>query len=147
MKKRNKIFAILALVWMIFIFSMSAQSADESTNTSLRAGRLVCTLFVPHYKNMTASDQMALAEKIDHPVRKTAHATEYAVLGILLFFAIPGNRYVLSLFIAAVYASTDEFHQLFVPGRSGQITDVLIDSCGAIAGLLLLFLLHLRSHH
>lgn len=147
MKKRNKIFAILALVWMIFIFSMSAQSADESTNTSLRAGRLVCTVFVPHYKNMTASDQMALAEKIDHPVRKTAHATEYAVLGILLFFAIPGNRYVLSLFIAAVYASTDEFHQLFVPGRSGQITDVLIDSCGAIAGLLLLFLLHLRSHH
>lgn len=147
MKKRNKIFAILALAWMIFIFSMSAQSADESTNTSLRAGRLVCTVFVPHYKNMTASDQMALAEKIDHPVRKTAHATEYAVLGILLFFAIPGNRYVLSLFIAAVYASTDEFHQLFVPGRSGQITDVLIDSCGAIAGLLLLFLLHLRSHH
>ena len=38
--------------------------------------------------------------------------------------------------IAALYAVTDEFHQLFVPGRSGQFSDVVLDSAGALAGLL-----------
>ena len=42
---------------------------------------------------------------------------------------------VLPWLIAAGYAATDEFHQLFVPGRSGQISDVLLDSAGALAGV------------
>ena len=37
--------------------------------------------------------------------------------------------------IAAAYAATDEFHQLFVPGRSGQLSDVILDSAGALAGV------------
>lgn len=146
MNTKNKIFAILAIAWMVFIFSMSAQPADESTNTSLRVGRLVCTIFVPHYRNMTEARQIALAEKIDHPVRKAAHATEYAVLDILLFSAIPDNRYLLSLIIGAVYASSDEIYQLFVPGRSGQVTDVMIDACGAAVGLLIIFLFSRIQH-
>ncbi|HJA34824.1 MAG TPA: VanZ family protein [Candidatus Mediterraneibacter merdigallinarum] len=39
---------------------------------------------------------------------------------------------------AALYAATDEVHQLFVPGRSGQISDVILDSAGALAGVLVL---------
>ena len=39
---------------------------------------------------------------------------------------------------ATVYAATDEFHQLFIPGRSGQVSDVLLDSAGALAGVLIL---------
>ena len=42
--------------------------------------------------------------------------------------------------IAALYAAADEFHQLFVPGRSGQVSDVMLDSAGALAGLLILAL-------
>ena len=39
---------------------------------------------------------------------------------------------------ASAYAATDEFHQLFVPGRSGQISDVILDSAGAALGVLLM---------
>lgn len=144
MNIRNKIFAILAVAWMIFIFSMSAQPADESTHMSLRAGRLICSVFVPHYSDMSPARQTDLAKRIDHPVRKSAHATEYAILSILLFLAIPHDRYhryLISLILTAAYASSDEIHQLFVPGRAGMVTDVCIDTCGAIAGLLITYMI------
>ena len=49
--------------------------------------------------------------------------------------------YLISFIICVLYASIDEFHQLFVPGRSGQVTDVLIDLIGVVLGLLLVFLI------
>ena len=100
-------------------------------------------------------------------MRKTAHATEYAILGLLAAGVyLPGSlkqknekeltekkesgRYMnggateicrellIPWAIAAAYAATDEFHQLFVPGRSGQFSDVVLDSAGVLAGLLIL---------
>ena len=74
-------------------------------------------------------------------VRKCAHATEYAVLGVLVSQALdPGAQRVgrRGLLIAAtlvLVASLDESIQLFVPGRSGQVTDVLLDCCGAAGGV------------
>ena len=76
-------------------------------------------------------------------VRKAAHFTEYAVLGVLVSSALdPGARRTRSriLLIAAVLAlvaSLDESIQLFVPGRSGMVTDVLLDCCGAATGVAL----------
>lgn len=91
---------------------------------------------------MSPSDQLRLAKKIDHPVRKTAHATEYAILAVLLVNTVTLYRgYLISLLISAGYAITDEIHQYFVPGRACMAGDVLIDTCGATAGLLILFLL------
>lgn len=141
MTKKRNVFLVLSLLWMVLIFYMSSQPADESTQTSLRAGRAVCTVFVPGYRKLPEDQKTGLARKIDHPVRKTAHATEYAVLGILVFQVFRKKRYRKSLLTAACYAATDEFHQLFVAGRSGQITDVMIDTCGAAAGLLIVFLI------
>ena len=73
--------------------------------------------------------------------------TEYAILGWLAF-AFLGTfdmrqkvHYIAALGFAFCYASTDEFHQLFIPGRSGQFTDVCIDTAGAAIGLLLLAIL------
>mgnify|MGYP000059507674 CR=1 FL=1 len=67
-----------------------------------------------------------------------------AVLPSMLAFAFSGTfemrqkvHYIAALGFAFCYASTDEFHQLFVPGRSGQVRDVLIDSCGAAIGVLI----------
>ncbi len=76
-------------------------------------------------------------------VRKAAHFTEYAVLGVLVSSALdPGARRTRSriLLIAAVLAlvaSLDESIQLFVPGRFGMVTDVLLDCCGAATGVAL----------
>ena len=81
-----------------------------------------------------------MAQKIEYPVRKAAHMSEYAVLALLIFQALTvfdrkKNRGCMALGITAAYAVTDEFHQLFVPGRAGRVTDVLIDSAGAFLAL------------
>ena len=136
---RGFIFGIIAVTWMIIIFSFSAKPGEESEDQSIKAGMVVCHVFVPGFEDMSEQQQINMAKMIDHPVRKTAHATEYAVLAGLLLGAVStrmirGKNIIFSVCIAALYAVTDEFHQLFVPGRSGSITDVLIDTCGAAAG-------------
>lgn len=138
---RKRLFGVAAVLWMAVIFLFSSQPADESTQTSLWVGRGICTLMIPDYSLKTPEEQTALAERIEFPVRKGAHMTEYAILAVFLFGtlageAVEGSVVIWSVVLVALYASTDEFHQLFVPGRSGQLRDVLIDSCGAAAGVL-----------
>lgn len=80
-------------------------------------------------------------------VRKCAHFTEYMVLGVLAThaFDIEGRRTLDVLLPTAVFLllvpSIDETIQLFVPGRAGMITDVMIDACGAATGVVLRYLL------
>ena len=70
----------------------------------------------------------------DTILRKIAHVTEYAILGALLTRAV--RRPGLALALAVAYAASDEVHQLFVEGRHGSPLDVLIDTAGALAGVL-----------
>ena len=144
---RRKVYLILTVVWMAVIFSFSAKPGDESEIQSLRAGKIVCSIFVPGYDNMSEQEQIFMAESIDYPVRKAAHATEYAILagfilGVVVTSLINWKHLLEVVFVAVVYASTDEFHQLFVPGRNGQFIDVLIDGVGALIGVLIVFLVY-----
>lgn len=129
---------------MAVIFSFSARPAEQSTGDSRWAGHMIGQLFVPGFGDWSDKEQEAFAEKVDHPVRKTAHAMEYAVLGLLTAGAYirRGTSIRKGILvpwgIAALYAASDEFHQLFVPGRSGQVSDVVLDSAGVLAGVLLL---------
>ena len=140
---RRKIFAAAAVLWMIVIFSFSAKVSEDSEEMSRSVGMLIGKAVIKEYKEWPGKRQAAFAAKIDYPVRKAAHASEYAILGILLTGAIldirkPWKRQLPDCFlIGAVYAASDEFHQLFVPGRSGQIRDVMIDSAGVAAGIIL----------
>lgn len=85
-------------------------------------------------------------ESIHFLIRKSAHITEYAILGGLALRAIAPRqprafaekRWKLAaaaLVIAALYAASDEFHQSFVPSRGASVHDVLIDTCGACLGI------------
>ncbi|SFG39836.1 VanZ family protein [Oribacterium sp. WCC10] len=145
-EKLRWFFLFLTVLWMMVIFMMSSQPADESTETSLRVGEAIAYICVPGFRELSPDEQRHIAEMIDHPVRKTAHATEYAILGMFIlttlegFMNCPWKKKALSaLALASMYAATDEIHQLFVPGRSGQISDVMIDAAGAFAGLLILY--------
>lgn len=79
--------------------------------------------------------------QFDHIVRKNAHFFAYLVLGILVMNALRRSEVsgikvaILTLGICALYAGSDEMHQLFVAGRSGQIIDVFIDSSGTFIGI------------
>ncbi len=143
----NYIFWFLAILWMIMIFYYSSKTAVESTQDSMVVGMAIGRLFVADYDELPKSEQYDIAKSIEHPIRKTAHAMEYAVLGLFLMLGLYANKkYALKKYyvcrnllcpwlFATFYACTDEFHQLFVPGRSGQITDVCIDSGGALLGV------------
>ncbi|WP_242960247.1 VanZ family protein [Drancourtella sp. An12] len=144
MKEKKRMWTILVAVWMVVIFLFSAQPSDESSKESLFVGRMVGQIFVKDFEEWPEEEQEAFAEAINYPVRKTAHATEYAILGIFVFMRCrcqdtwSRKRMIATAWgISTVYAATDEFHQIFVPGRAGMVTDVMIDSSGALAGILL----------
>ena len=63
----------------------------------------------------------------------------YLVLGVLVINLITEfnvkHLILLSLMVCLFYASTDEFHQLFVSGRSGEVTDVILDTFGSFVGI------------
>ena len=131
---------------MAVIFGLSSRDDTASTEDSLFVSRIAAELLVPGFRDMPAGEQQAILEAIDHPVRKTAHFFEYAVLGFLLSggFLVPerGRKAVrrqmlLALLSGAVYAVSDELHQFFVPGRACMWQDVLLDSAGVLTGTLL----------
>ena len=80
-------------------------------------------------------------------VRKMAHFSIYALIGIslLLFIYVFSKKIVLSssiaLLLSIIYACYDEYGQLSIPGRSGNIKDVFIDSLGALTGIALTFII------
>ena len=107
---------------------------------------IVCELkvvpFIPDFAgklnivDLEHTDPDILYKILQTPIRKGAHITEFAVLNLSLLFALSfwdmkGVKWVRTAFLLTVlYACTDEFHQIFVPGRAGLIRDVLIDSIG-----------------
>lgn len=115
----------MVLIWMVVIFMFSAKPADESSKESLFVGRMIGQIFMKDFGEWTKEEQEAFAETINYPVRKAAHATEYAVLGILVLVRCKyqkkwnRKRMILTAWgISTMYAATDEIHQLFVPGRA-----------------------------
>ena len=143
---RRRVFFIAAFLWMAVIFGLSARNDTSSMEDSSRVGRIAAELLVPGFRDMSPGEQQAILEAIDHPVRKTAHFFEYAVLGFLFSggFLQPEHgrkavrRQMLLAFLAgAVYAVSDELHQFFAPGRACMWQDVLLDSAGVLTGTLL----------
>lgn len=137
--------AVIAVMAAIFFFS--AQTEDESSDTSGVLVKLYIELFVPDFDEMDAVEQAAALHRITHTIRKLAHFTEYAVLGFFLTLHIGQLRQKLdcraglwwSIIIGVVYAASDEFHQYFVPGRSPGIKDICIDSLGVLTGFVIMF--------
>lgn len=140
--------AVLVIVWMSVIFAFSAQQDTESAAVS--GG--VCYRIAEGWDKafhlgQTEEELLAVAQRIEHPVRKGAHMSEYGVLALLFFALISFFRWMparssclLALILAFLYACTDEFHQRFVPGRSGSFIDVMIDTSGAALVMLFVFL-------
>lgn len=115
---------VAVIACMAVIFCLSAQKGGQSEALS----DSVTTLFGLEFSSAL--------------VRKAAHCLEFMGLAALIFNAIYRSfgyfRPYLTFALTALYAASDEIHQLFVEGRSGQLSDVLIDCVGAAAGVLLL---------
>ena len=142
----------LALVGCIaFIFGHSMKVADVSTGES---GRVLLWLQgVLHRLGLHgAADRLTM-----HIVRKLAHFCEYALEGFLLLLCLwvyssrPLRHLSVPMLGGVLTAMTAETIQLYTPGRSSQVTDVWLDSAGALAGILaalvLLALCRWLFHH
>lgn len=133
-----------ALAMMVLIFSFSAQNGTASNQLSYRASHKIVE--IGNYvldKNLEDWQIDAYAERIEGPVRKLAHMTEYFILAIAvaLPFYVYGLRGFPLLFIAGIicvgFACTDEYHQSLVAGRGPSLRDVCIDSIGVFFGITL----------
>ena len=126
----------------IFVFSMmpGEQSGDTSRGFLMTLAHIVEGLT---HKDFSTDS----IEAWHHFVRKCAHFTEYAILGVTVVYAFGEKlkkvkRIIpVALAICAFYAATDEFHQHFVPMRMGSVSDVLLDSVGALTGIVIFLLI------
>jgi VanZ family protein len=123
-----------ALVWAVVISTFST-GAFTSENTS----RFIIPLLrwlLPHASTETLSE-------LHHLIRKSAHFIEYFILSLLVLRGIRADRKqshlgwaLIAIGIVGAYAALDEFHQLFVPGRTAALADVLLDTAGGVAAQL-----------
>ena len=131
-KKRSlAIYIAVLIAIMVFIFVQSAFPATVSRQESGVVVRFLETVFG------WSPDNAAFI------VRKTGHFLEYLVLGVVLCLTTRsfGKKRSVPLWIpgavGTAFAVTDEIHQYFVPGRSCELRDVVIDGCGVAVGVLI----------
>ena len=180
--RTHKFFLPTLLIFqMLFIFTMSSFGHTSSDAQSNLFVDFIAQNF-PHVRHGLENNLISLSTLI-FLVRKTAHFTEYAILGSLFFlnlrnrlksdiplvkiskpqttktiakkspntqltkavtrtFPLNPIQYPLtmSILFSFLYACTDELHQIFVPGRSAQFRDVLIDTLGASFGIAITYL-------
>ena len=148
--KRFKVFFswLLVISVMLLIFMLSAQIADDSSELSEGLVSKLYRLFlrITGIPCSTAEFDRTVLE-LQFIVRKTAHFLIYLVLGFLFSNAYYqseikhlGKNFCFAILSSFLYAATDEIHQIYVAGRSGELRDVFIDSAGSLTGIFLFVL-------
>lgn len=134
MRKYLPIFLLVLQCTIIFFFS--AQPATESSEVS--QGLLQKILGIIPATKMLSGAKLNFAE---HILRKTAHFSLYSLLGVYAYLSASSfkisKKIISSLGFCLVYAVSDEIHQMFSPGRSCQISDVILDFAGSMVGIFL----------
>lgn len=129
--------AILIVIWMIIIFNFSNQGGTKSSGTSSKMTKIIINVIT---KDKEEPNKQTM-EHIEKVVRKCAHYTIYTIGGFLIMnytYSLEKTKKQMklgSLLFGVFYATTDELHQYFVPGRSAQITDVGLDTLGVLTGI------------
>jgi VanZ family protein len=145
-KKHRILSTVPAIIIMIVIFYFSHQEAAESSKLS---GGIIYNIF--SFVERLFSLELPVEERIywleilETILRKAAHMAEYGLLAAAVSFSFyvyekrNSSLILWSEAVTVLYAATDEFHQLFVLGRSGQVSDILIDGIGALIGCILFY--------
>ncbi|UTR12116.1 VanZ family protein [Evansella sp. LMS18] len=124
------------ILWMSLIFYLSHQPADESSELS----RGVTEVVIETLEKVAPNAGLNIND-FHNIIRKNAHFFIYLILGVLVINAMRRSNITLkrsavtALLICILYAISDEVHQIFIPGRSGEVSDVIIDTAGASVGI------------
>lgn len=140
---------LLIVLWMGLIFSFSMDTAVESSSKSetiiIQVSKIVLG------DKLTDEMQEEILEKMETPVRKSAHFILYLILEIFVlwffieFYPLTWREYLMATLIVFIYACSDEFHQLFVLDRSGEVLDAFLDTFGGSVGAFLYYLRRRRN--
>ncbi|HHW45421.1 MAG TPA: VanZ family protein [Clostridiales bacterium] len=144
-KSAAKFLWAAVIIWMAVIFFFSAQSGEQSSALSGGISEKLSNLMSPLIESLNW-DTAKFEAGLESSLRNLAHCTIFFVLGVLLALTMQcynismPKRFLFSFFISLAYAVSDEIHQIFVPGRAFQLSDIAIDTAGALVGILLVVL-------
>ena len=141
---RRCVYGLCITVTMLIIFGFSSQPAEVTRRTSnIIVTPIENVLKQSLYDDTNEAKEWKEIKKIIVKiVRKSAHFFLYFLLSIFVFLYIENSRirrnlnFLFSCLFTIMYAYTDEFHQTFVLGRTGRVSDVLIDATGAVLGVI-----------
>lgn len=135
---------IVVIIWAAVIFYLSSQPADASdklskgvTEAIVRAVGLIYPL------HMDANSIENWIDQLNGVVRQYAHATVFLILAVFVLNALRGSglaglkAFLTAFAFCAAYAFSDETHQIFVPGRAWELSDLARDCLGTLTGLVL----------
>ncbi len=145
---RRTVGLVLTVFIMVFIFSMSSQNAEISKQTSGGVIHFVAGLLYPDFHNLGQQAQDQIISAFQGIVRSAAHFSVFAALCFSsLIFTLTLERlnllmrYCSSIIFSILYAVSDEIHQLFIPGRAFQFSDILVDTLGILLGAAVMYLI------
>ena len=155
-KIKKIIYIVLIASWMGVIFALSNMGGNESDGQSKGVSQLIVDggADILHkigiLREMPTREELdAIIDLINPPVRKCAHASEFFVLTFLCMLAVRDKdtwnyeikkSCLIALSICILYCLTDEFHQLFISGRSGEIMDCVNDTLGGCIAILVYYI-------
>lgn len=150
-KKRAILWLFAALLWTGVIFLFSSQSYVDSNNTSMSVATFLSNLLIPDFSSWGPSSQAEWLSGINNLLRKIAHISEFALLGVLTYLTLlnlsgrthrkkPPTKLglgMISFYICVVLSALDELHQTVSAGRTPSTGDMLIDCAGVILGIII----------
>lgn len=141
-KKRLALYLLLIPVYLLMIYLFSQQTGGTSNQISKGILKTIAETLFGLTGNELTHDRLEIVNLL---FRKFLHFTEYFILAVLLYSLLKNlsldikKRLILSIIPAVIFSISDEYHQVFVPERTGHFVDVLIDSSGVILGALLMY--------
>lgn len=142
MKTVNKIIGtVFILGWLGVIFYFSASDSSMSTNQTFMAIDTLKYLAEKYPFFELVISKLTENHSLVYSIRKLAHLTIFCILQMIIFWTMKLNKCstlkasIFSILGVILYATFDEIHQYFTPGRSAQVKDVFIDTIGGTAGL------------
>ena len=156
MSSKLKLFRVTAIILLILqmalIFCFSAQEKDGSKDLSEGVTYKILSVFYPDFDELEQEAQIELTRNLHFYVRKLAHFSLFAVLGLFSFLNFVTYkrmnfvlRCIFAFLLSVLYAVSDEYHQTFVEGRVGAVKDVLIDSAGVFTAIFFTVIIVLLS--
>ena len=135
---------ILLVLCMGTIFYLSSQPAEVSSQISGGLIEIIAEKVYPDFEALSQTEKVEIVASLQFVVRKAAHVCGFAAIGFFAFLSFITYtrlrlfvRTLLAVAVSAIYAASDELHQRFVPGRSCELRDFLLDFAGILTAILL----------